>query len=108
MNKEDLYMRGMELFADDDLEGAIVELTKAVESDPNYGDALHALAMCHYHKKEYPKAVAYGKRFLEVEPDNPLAFTSLSMFYNAQGLIAKAEEMGAKGGAAAPPDEKAD
>ncbi len=102
MNKEDLYLQGMERFADDDLEGAIAALSQAVEMDSAYGDALHALAMCHYHKKDFASAVQVGKRFQEVEPDNPLAYTSLSMFYNAQGMIAKAEEMGAKAGAKPP------
>ncbi len=102
MNKEEHYMQGMELFAEDDLDGAIAELSAAVEADPDYGDALHALAMCYYHRKDYTNAVKYGSRFSAVEPDNPLAYTSLSMFYNAQGMIAKAEEMGAKAGAANP------
>ena len=106
MTKEEHYLKGMELFADDDLEGAVAELSKAVDIDPAYGDALHALAMCHYHNKDFTNAVKVGKRFQEVEPDNPLAYTSMSMFYNAQGMIAKAEEMGAKAGAKPPePDE---
>ncbi len=105
MDKEDLYLQGMGLFAEDDLDGAIRTLEQAVEQDEKYGDALHALAMCHYHKKDYVKAVQWGKRLAEAEPDNPLAYTSLSMFYNAQGLIAKAEEMGAKAGAQGPPPE---
>ncbi len=102
MPDEALYLQGMEKFGDDDLDGAIETLTKAVEDDPDYGDALHALAMCYYHKQDYDNAVKYGERFREVEPDNPLAFTNLSLFYNARGMIAKAEEMGAKAGAAAP------
>ncbi len=101
--KENLYLRGMELFGDDDLEGAIRALHQAVSIDPQYGDALHALAMCHYHNKDYANAVEIGEKFREVEPENPLAYTSLSMFYNARGMIAKAEEMGAKAGAQAPP-----
>lgn len=107
MTKEDHYLQGMELFSEDDLEGAVDELTKAVELDPEYSDALHALAMCYYHKKDYRNAVKYGQRFKDADPENPLAYTSLSMFYNAQGMIAKAEEMGAKAGAKAPPSDPA-
>ena len=44
-------------------------------------------------------------RLRSVEPDNTLAYTALSMFYNAKGMIAKAEEMGAKAGAASPPED---
>ena len=108
MTKEELYFQGMDRFVEDDLEGAIQIFDEALKVDPNYVDVLHSIAMCYYHLKQYPKAVEYGLRFKEQDPENPLAYTSLSMFYNAQGLIAKAEEMGAMGGAVAPPEEKPD
>lgn len=96
MPPEEHYLKGMELFADDQLEEAIAELKTAVSVDSRYGDALHALAMCYYHQKNFDDALKYGKQFVEVEPSNPLAYTSLSMFYNAKGMIQEAEEMGAK------------
>ena len=42
MSKEIHYQQGMELFAEDRLDQAIEELTKALEYDSDYGDALHA------------------------------------------------------------------
>lgn len=96
MTKEEHYLKGMDLFAEDDLDGAIQSFETALEIDPDYGDSLHALAMCWYHQKNFEKAVEVGLRFKDAEPKNPLAYTSLSMFYNARGMIAKAEEMGAK------------
>jgi Flp pilus assembly protein TadD len=96
MSKEEHYEKGMECFAEDHLESAIQELSQAVELDPGYGDALHALAMCYYHHENFDQALKYGKQFLDVEPRNPLAYTSLSMFYNAKGMIKEAEEMGMK------------
>ncbi len=105
--QQDHYFRGMELFGEDDLDGAISEFQKALAIDDSYGDALHAIALCHYHLGQLGEAVEYGERLRGVEPDNPLAYTALSMFYNAKGMIAKAEEMGAKAGAAPPPDDTA-
>ncbi len=105
MKKEELYLQGMDRFAEDDLAGAIQIFEEALQIDRDYVDVLHSIAMCYYHLKQYPKAVEFGLRFKEQDPENPLAYTSLSMFYNAQGLIAKAEDMGAKGGAVAPPEE---
>jgi tetratricopeptide (TPR) repeat protein len=84
----------MELFAEDRLDRAIEELSKALDLDPRYGDALHALAMSYYHLGDIDKAVELGERLRIAEPENVHAYTSLSMFYNAKGFIAKAEEMG--------------
>ena len=95
MSREEHFEKGMELFSEDKLDEAIQELEKAIEEDPDYGDALHALAMSHYHLGDMDKAVEIGERFREIEPENVHAYTSLSMFYNAKGFIEKAEEMGA-------------
>lgn len=96
VNKEDLYFKGMEAFSEDRLEEAIRHLESALELDPTYGDALHALAMSWYHLGDLDQAVLYGERLRQAEPDNIHAYTSLSMFYNAKGFIEKAEIMGAE------------
>ena len=96
MSRENHYHKGMELFGEDRLEDAIEELNKALEYDPKYGDALHALAMSYYHLGNVDKALELGERLRVAEPGNVHAYTSLSMFYNARGLIAEAEEMGQK------------
>ncbi|MFQ5928677.1 MAG: tetratricopeptide repeat protein [Acidobacteriota bacterium] len=105
MSEEEHYLKGMEYFAEDQLEQAIEELNKAIDLDANYGDALHALAMCYYHQGNFDQALKYGQQFRDVEPSNPLAYTSLSMFYNAKGMIEEAEEMGAKGRATGQAEE---
>lgn len=81
---------------EDQLEEAVHEFERALELDPAYGEALHALAMTYYHREDYDNAILVGQRLAHAEPYNALAFTSLSMFYHAKGLIEKAEEMGAK------------
>ena len=96
MSSEEHYKKGMEHFAEDQLELAIEELSKAVKADPQFGDALHALTMCYYHHKNMDQALQYGKLFQALEPSNPLDYTSLSMIYNAKGMIKEAEDMGAK------------
>lgn len=96
MSAQGHYEKGMEYFAEDQLEQAIEELIRAVEEDPKFGDAVHALTMCYYHHGNFDQALKYGKQFSALEPSNPLAYTSLSMIYNAKGMIEEAEEMGAK------------
>lgn len=101
MSKEEYYLKGMDLFTEDRLEEAVDAFDEALKEDADYGDALHAAAMCCYHNQDLERALQYGLRYRDVEPDNPLAYTSLSMFYHAKGWIREAEEMGAKAQAAA-------
>lgn len=96
MTREEHFEKGMEFFSEDKLPEAINEMKKALEVDPSYGDALHAIAMSFYHLDQIDEAIEYGEKFRELEPENGHAYTSLSMFYNAKGFIAKAEEMAAK------------
>ena len=96
MSREEHYQKGMELFAEDQIESAIEELSKALLEDSQYADALHALTMCYYHKGDYDNAIKYGEQFREADPSNPMVYTSLSMAYQKKGMIEKAEEMGGK------------
>ena len=96
MNKEDHYNQGMDHFAQDRLDDAVAEYLRALEEDPNYGDALHALAMTYAHQEKIDQAIEVGKRLIEVAPDDELAYTSLSIFYQQKGMIAEAENIAAK------------
>ena len=96
MNREDHYNEGMELFAQDRFEEAIAAYERALEEDPNYPDALHALAMTYAHQEKLDDAIRIGKRLIEVAPDDELAYTSLSMFYQQKGMIAEAEHVAAQ------------
>lgn len=96
MNKEDLYNQGMEHFAQDRLDDAVAAYLRALEEDPQYADALHALAMTYSHQEKFDQAIDVAKRLIEAAPDDELAYTSLSIFYQQKGMIAEAEEIGAK------------
>lgn len=96
VNKEDYYNQGMEYFAQDRLEDAVVAYQHALEQDPHYADALHALAMTYAHQEKLDAAIEVGKRLVELTPDDELAHTSLSIFYQQKGMIAEAESVAAK------------
>ncbi|MFQ5851708.1 MAG: tetratricopeptide repeat protein [Candidatus Binatia bacterium] len=96
MTKEDYYNHGMELFAEDKLDEAIEAYRKALEEDPNYSDALHALAMGYASRDRLDEAIEVGKKLIDVSPEDELAHTSLSIFYQRKGMIAEAEHIGAK------------
>jgi tetratricopeptide (TPR) repeat protein len=96
MNKEDYYNQGMDCFAQDRLDDAVTEYLRALDEDPDYADALHALAMTYAHQEKIDQAIEVGKRLIEVAPDDELAHTSLSIFYQQKGMIAEAEQVAAK------------
>jgi tetratricopeptide (TPR) repeat protein len=94
--KEEYYNQGMELFSQDRLEEAVVAYLHALDEDPDYADALHALAMTYAHQEKIDQAIEIGKRLVEITPDDELAHTSLSIFYQQKGMIAEAEHVAAK------------
>ena len=96
MTKEDHYNEGMELFVQDKLDEAIAAYQQALREDPNYADALHALAMTYAQQDKLDEAIELGKRLIEAAPDDELAYTSLSIFYQRKGMIAEAEHIGAQ------------
>ena len=96
VSKEDSYNQGMEFFVEDKFDEAAAAYLRALDEDPNYADALHALAMTYSHQEKFDQAIEVGKRLIEATPDDELAYTSLSIFYQQKGLIAEAEAVAAK------------
>jgi tetratricopeptide (TPR) repeat protein len=96
VSKEDHYNQGMEFFTQDRLDEAVAAYQRALEEDPNYVDALHALAMTYAHQEKLDEAIQVGKKLIEIAPDDELAYTSLSIFYQQKGMIAEAEHIGAQ------------
>ena len=86
----------MECFAKDRLDEAVAAYRRALEEDPHYVDALHALAMTYAHQDKLDEAIEIGKRLIEAAPDDELSYTSLSIFYQKKGMIAEAEQIAAK------------
>jgi tetratricopeptide (TPR) repeat protein len=96
MTKEDLYNQGMEFFAQNQLDQALAAYQSALEQDPSYADALHALAMTYAHLERLDEAIEVAKKLIELTPADELAYTSLSIFYQQKGMIAEAEHVAAQ------------
>ena len=86
----------MDLFADEKYEEAIATWEKALEADPRLVDALHGIAMAEAEKGNLEAAIGAAKRIIEVSPDDPLGYTSLSMFHQRNGQIEEAESAAAQ------------
>lgn len=94
--KEALYDAGVDLFGDGRIDEAIDSYKEALAIDADYVDALHGLAMAYATKPDLDQAIAVARRVCELAPDDVLAHTSLSMFYQQKGMIPEAETESAR------------
>lgn len=97
MTKEDYYAQGMDCFAEGKLEAAVRAYENALKEDPGYADALHALAMTYAQLGRLDEAIEAGKKLIDAAPEDELAYTSLSIFYQQKGMIPEAEHVAAQG-----------
>src|SRR5207247_4376052 len=92
MSKEEYFESAVNAFGDDKLDEAIESYKKALEIDPNYQDALHGLGMALFNRGRADEAIATAKRLIELDQDDILAHTSLSMFYRSEEHTSEAEK----------------
>lgn len=90
------YKQGLALYGQHKNEDAAAEFTKALELRPDWLDALHALATAQSKLGDQDRALATILRVIELDPDDPFAYTSQSIFLQRKGLIPEAEAASAK------------
>src|SRR5215831_10095547 len=95
-HKEELYDEANDLYEDDKYNEAIEHYKNAHELDTKYTNAAHGLAMCYQAKGDLDQAIKVTKGYIAQDPDDILAFTNLSMFYQKKGMIQEAETAGAE------------
>lgn len=93
---EDHYYAALDLFGEGRHEEAIAEYRKSVDLDPKFTDALHGLARAYQDLDRYDEAIEVSQRIAELDPDDILAHTSLSILYQKKGMIQEAEVEGNK------------
>ena len=94
MTKEELFEKAVDAFGEDRLDESIGLYRQALELDPKFQDALHGLGMALFNHGKLAEAEETAKRLIEIDGDDVLAHTSLSMIYHAQGRIEDAEKEG--------------
>lgn len=95
-DKEALYDEGTDLAFEGKYREAIERYQEALQLDPEYADAVHAVMMAYKELEDLDQAILWGKRLVELIPDDILAHTSLSTVYQMKGMIPEAEAEGAK------------
>jgi tetratricopeptide (TPR) repeat protein len=93
---ENHYYAALDLVADGNHEGAVAEYQKSLDADPTFTEAMHGMARALQDLGRLDEAIAVAKKMAEVDPDDILAHTSLSVLYQKKGMIPEAEEEGNK------------
>jgi len=93
---EDYYFTALDLMADGQTERAVHELRKSLDADPLFTEAMHGLARALQDLQQLDEAIVVARRIAEIDPDDILAHTSLSVLYQKKGMIPEAEEEGNK------------
>ena len=93
---EDHYYAALDLVSEGEQERALAEYEKSLTADPVFTEAMHGMARCLQDLNRLDEAISVAKRIAELDPDDILAHTSLSVLYQKKGMIAEAEEEGNK------------
>jgi Flp pilus assembly protein TadD len=90
------YLAGLKLFGQDKHAEAVEEYRRAIALSPDWLEALHALATAQSKLGDQDGALATIARVIQLDPDDPFAYTSQSIFLQRKGLIPEAESAQAK------------
>jgi tetratricopeptide (TPR) repeat protein len=93
---EEHYYAGIDLFGEGKLDEATAEYNRALELDPKFSDALHGLAQAYHAKQDFDRTIETARRILALDPEDILAWTSISRAYQRKGMVPEAEEAGNK------------
>ena len=91
-----LYKEGLGHYGQQKYEDAIASYRAALEADPEFTDCLHALGMSQLNAGKLQDALETLLEVTKRAPNDPLAFTSLSMAYVRLEKIEEAEDAQAK------------
>lgn len=87
----DSYRVGLSHYGKREYEEAIRAYRRALVERPDWSDCLQALGMAQMHAGHLADALQNLERVTQLSPDDPLAFTSLSMCLQRMDRIADAE-----------------
>ena len=93
---EDHYFAALDLMGDGHLEQAVAAYQESLAADPTFTEAMHGLARALQDLQRYDEAIEVSQRIAELDPDDVLAHTSLSVLYQKKGMIPEAEAEGNK------------
>jgi tetratricopeptide (TPR) repeat protein len=93
---EDHYYAALDLMAEGKLEEAVGAYRQSLGADPAFTESMHGLARVLQDLQRYDEAIEVAQKIAELDPDDVLAHTSLSVLYMKKGMIPEAEAESAK------------
>src|ERR1700740_2095058 len=93
---EDLYYSALALMADGPVAEEDASNKERLMRAPHVSEAMRGLARALQDLQRFDEAIEVARRIAEIDPDDVLAHTSLSVLYQKKGMIAEAEAEGAK------------
>src|ERR1700676_1687006 len=88
------YYAALDLVLEGHHEQAVEEYRLAVAADPKFTDALHGLSRALQDLHRFDEAIEVAQQISEIDPDDILAHTSLSILYQKKGMVPEAEAEG--------------
>ena len=94
MEMQDQYDDAMFDYSMADYDSAIAKFLQILAQQPEHFDAQLSLAMTHYRKGDFTKAIEEGHKAEKLKPNEQLVHTNLSLFYMKSGDKKTAEHHG--------------
>src|ERR1700749_3893437 len=88
---EELYHQALDRLAEGDALEAGEDLGRCLAADPGMLDATHGLIRALQEQGDFDGAIEVAGRLIELDPDEVLAHTSLSLLFQHKGIIAEEE-----------------
>jgi tetratricopeptide (TPR) repeat protein len=88
---ESHYFIALDLVAEGHDEQAVAEYHRAFAADPSFTDALHGLSRSLQNLNRLDEAIEVSKQIADLDQDDVLAHTGLSILYQKKGMIPEAE-----------------
>ena len=88
---EDHYYAALDHFAEGDHQRALEDYRKSITADPTFTEALHGMARTLQDLDRLDEAIAVSKQITEIDSDDVLGHTSLSVLYQKKGMVPEAE-----------------
>jgi len=88
---ESLYYTALDAIEAGDPAAAVHACREALAVDPGFLDAMHALIRAHQDAGNFDEGIAVAQELAALDPEDVLAWTSLSILHQRKGMIAEAE-----------------
>ena len=90
------YYAALDLVGDGNDNGAVEEYQRSLSADPTFTEAMHGLSRALQNLNRLDEAIDVARKISDIDPDDVLAHTSLSILYQKKGMVPEAEAEGNK------------